>query len=64
MANQDGQTIAKAALYEPDEICGEITRDLLSKKRILLPYLRNDDPYFTRRELERILYGKKLDPEM
>ena len=56
--NPYGQQIAKAALYEPDEIFGEISRELLRKKRILLPYLRNDDPYFTHRELERILYEK------
>lgn len=64
IVNPYGQTIAKAALYEPDEIFGEITRDLLRKKRILLPYLRNDDPYFTHRELERILYSEKWTPEM
>ena len=59
IVNPYGQTIAKAALYEPDEIFAEITRDLLRKKRILLPYLRNDDPYFTHRELQRILYDEK-----
>jgi len=59
IVNPYGQTIAKAALYKPDEIFAEITRDLLRKKRILLPYLRNDDPYFTHRELQRILYGRK-----
>jgi predicted amidohydrolase len=57
--NPFGQHIANAALYEPDEIFGEIQRDLLRQKKILLPYLRNDDPYFTHRELERVLYGKK-----
>jgi len=56
IVNPYGQTIAKAALYETDEIFAEISRDLLRKKRILLPYLRNDDPYFTHRELSRILY--------
>ena len=56
--NPYGQQIAKAALYEEDTISGEISRDLLRKKKILLPYLRNDDPYFTHRELQRILYGK------
>ncbi len=56
--NPFGQQITKAALYEPDEIFGEISRNLLRQKKILLPYLRNDDPYFTHRELERILYGK------
>ena len=56
--NPYGQQISKAALYEEDAISGEISRDLLRKKKILLPYLRNDDPYFTHRELQRILYGK------
>ena len=56
--NPFGLNVAKAELYETDEIFGEIQRDLLRKKRILLPYLRNDDPYFTHRELHRILYEK------
>lgn len=56
--NPYGKAEAKAALYEPDEISCEISRDLLRQKRIALPYLRNDDPYFTHRELERILYEK------
>jgi predicted amidohydrolase len=64
IVNPYGQTIAKAALYEQDEIFGEISRDLLRKKRILLPYVRNDDPYFTHRELERILYSEKWTHEM
>jgi predicted amidohydrolase len=64
IVNPYGQTIAKAALYEKDEIFGEISRELLRKKRILLPYVRNDDPYFTHRELERILYSKKWTHEM
>ncbi|UCB50778.1 MAG: nitrilase [Deltaproteobacteria bacterium] len=64
IVNPYGQTVVKGALYEPDEIFGEITRDLLRKKRILLPYLRNDDPYFTHRELERILYSEKWSHEM
>jgi predicted amidohydrolase len=51
-----GKHVAKAALHEPDEIMAEISRDLLRQKRILLPYLRNDDPYFTHRQLDRILY--------
>jgi predicted amidohydrolase len=54
--NPFGQHIVKAALYEPDEIFGEISRNLIRRKKILLPYLRNDDPYFTHRELQRILY--------
>ncbi|MGD8563909.1 MAG: nitrilase-related carbon-nitrogen hydrolase, partial [Desulfarculaceae bacterium] len=57
--NPFGKTIAKAIKHEPDWISADIQRDLLRQKRILLPYLRNDDPYFTHRELTRILYGKK-----
>jgi len=53
--NPFGQNIANAKLYEPDEIFGDIRRDLLRQKKILLPYLRNDDPYFTHRELQAIL---------
>ncbi len=57
--NPYGQEEAKAALYEPDEIFAEISRELRRKKKIHLPYLRSDDPHFTHRELHRILYGKK-----
>jgi predicted amidohydrolase len=64
IVNPYGQTIAKAALYERDEIFGEISRELLRRKRILLPYVRNDDPYFTHRELERILYSEKWAHEI
>jgi predicted amidohydrolase len=56
--NPFGQPVATAVLHEPDEIHGFIERDPLRRKKILLPYLRNDDPYFTHRELQRILYGK------
>jgi predicted amidohydrolase len=56
--NPFGQPIASAALYDPDALFADISRDLIRKKRIMLPYLRNDDPYFTHRELERILYGE------
>lgn len=56
--NPFGQQIAKAALYDPDDIFVEISRDLLRRKKIALPYLRNDDPYFTHRELGRILHKK------
>jgi predicted amidohydrolase len=56
--NPFGQVIAQAELYEPDEISGVLSRDLLRQKKILLPYLRNDDPYFTHRELQRILFQK------
>jgi predicted amidohydrolase len=56
--NPFGKHVANAELYEPDEITGVIQRDILRRKKILLPYLRNDDPYFTHRELQKILYGK------
>ena len=59
IVNPFGQQIAKAALHEEDEICGEISRDMLRQKKILLPYLRDDDPYFTHRELQRILFDKR-----
>jgi predicted amidohydrolase len=58
IVNPFGLQIAQAALYDQDMISGEISRDLLRQKRILLPYLRGDDPYFTCRELQRILFGK------
>ena len=54
--NPYGQQIQKGAFYEEDEITGEISKDILRRKKIILPYLRNDDPHFTHRELERILY--------
>ena len=56
--NPFGQQISKASLYDTDNISGEISRDLVRQKRILLPYLRNDDPFFTHRELQRILHEK------
>lgn len=56
--NPFGKPIVKAILYKPDEIFGEISRNLLRQKKILLPYLRTDDPYFTHRELQRVLYEK------
>ncbi len=56
--NPFGQAIISAALFDPDAIFADISRDIVRKKRIMLPYLRNDDPYFTHRELGRILYGK------
>ncbi len=61
IVNPYGHQMAKAALYDEDVISGEISRDLLRQKRILLPYLRGDDPYFTHRELQRILYGRGND---
>jgi len=56
--NPFGQQIAKAPLHEEGEIHAQVSRDLLRQKRILLPYLRGDDPFFTHRELHRILYGR------
>ena len=58
IVNPYGETMVKAALYEPDVIYGGLEREVLRRKRIMLPYLRNDDPYFTHRELGRILFGK------
>lgn len=54
--NPFGKHIASAALHEPDRIFAVIEKNILRKKKILLPYLRSDDPYFTHRELQRILY--------
>jgi predicted amidohydrolase len=62
LVNPFGLTVAKAAMYEEDELLGEISRDLLRRKRIVLPYLRADDPYFTHRELQRILYDRQKLP--
>jgi predicted amidohydrolase len=59
IVNPFGQQIAKAALHKEDEIFAEISKDLLRRKRILLPYLRDDDRYFTYRELHRILDSQK-----
>ena len=56
--NPFGLQIAKAALREPDVISAQLERDLLRQKRILIPYLRQDDPYFTMRELKRILHQR------
>ena len=58
IVNPFGQHIAKAALHKEDAIFAEISKDLLRRKKILLPYLRDDDPHFTYRELQRILHDK------
>jgi predicted amidohydrolase len=50
-----GRNLAKAQMYKPDYITAEVSKELVRKKRILMPYLKNDDPYFTQRELQRIL---------
>ena len=57
--NPFGKQMAKAAIREPDEVTVELERDLLRTKRIMLPYLRQDDPFFTFRELGRILKDKE-----
>jgi predicted amidohydrolase len=62
IVNPFGQPIVKAALYQPDMISATLSRDILRRKKILLPYLRNDDPYFTHRELGRILYRAPTTP--
>jgi predicted amidohydrolase len=59
IVNPFGKRIVRAVLHQPDQIFAELSRDLLRRKKILLPYLRNDDPHFTYRELHRILYEKK-----
>lgn len=56
--NPFGQPLVTAALYDADTIYADVSRDIVRKKRILLPYLRNDDPYFTHRELGRILFER------
>ncbi|MGD9216566.1 MAG: nitrilase-related carbon-nitrogen hydrolase [Desulfobacteraceae bacterium] len=50
-----GRNLAKAKMYKPDYITATISRELVRKKRILMPYMKNDDPHFTLRELNRIL---------
>jgi predicted amidohydrolase len=61
IVNPFGQILAKAPLYDEATIFADVSRELLRKKKILLPYLRNDDPYFTHRELQRILYDNRGD---
>lgn len=56
IVNPFGKTISKAELYKTDEIEADISRELLRQKKILLPYVKNDDPYFTYRELGRLLF--------
>lgn len=51
-----GCPISSAEYYKEASISAELSTDLIRKKRISLPYLRQDDPYFTHRELTRILF--------
>ncbi len=55
IVNPFGHIISKAELYKTDEIEANISGEILRKKRIRLPYVKNDDPHFTSRELKRIL---------
>ncbi|MDZ7695760.1 MAG: nitrilase-related carbon-nitrogen hydrolase [Deltaproteobacteria bacterium] len=57
--NPFGKPMVKAPLYEEHAISTTLSRDVLRQKKILLPYLRDDDPYFTHRELHRILFDKR-----
>jgi predicted amidohydrolase len=57
--NPFGHAIYKARQYEEDVVMGAISRDMLRRKKIVLPYLKNDNPYFTFRELGRILYPSR-----
>ena len=61
--NPFGKHLANAALHKEDIISATLEKDILRKKKILLPYLRNDDPYFTHRELQRILYESSSKTE-
>lgn len=59
-----GKPMVKAPLYDEHVISANISRDVLRQKKILLPYLRDDDPYFTHRELQKILYEKpRVEPK-
>lgn len=62
--NPFGQVIAKAGYHKTDVIISDVARDLVRRKKLLLPYLRNDDPHFTYRELHRILYSPKVTGEL
>ncbi|MEE4362412.1 MAG: nitrilase-related carbon-nitrogen hydrolase [Desulfotignum sp.] len=55
--NPFGQAIHSAKKFQEDTVLGSISKDMLRRKKIVLPYLKNDDPYFTHRELGRILYA-------
>ena len=54
--NPFGHAIYKAGKDDEEVVMGAISKDMLRRKKIVLPYLKNDDPYFTFRELGRILY--------
>ncbi len=57
IVNPYGQSVYKAEQYKEQILMGDLSKDLLRQKKIILPYLRNDDPHFTHRELQKILYG-------
>lgn len=51
-----GFKIAECSFDDVEILDVPISRDILRKKKVLLPYLRDDDPYFTHRELTKMLY--------
>jgi predicted amidohydrolase len=51
-----GSKIAECSFDDIEILDVAISRDILRKKKVLLPYLRDDDPYFTHRELTEMLY--------
>ncbi|MFO7913651.1 MAG: nitrilase-related carbon-nitrogen hydrolase [Desulfotignum sp.] len=57
IVNPFGLVTHSAKKFEEDTVLGSISKNMLRRKKIVLPYLKNDDPYFTHRELGRILYA-------
>jgi len=53
-----GQVIKKAVLYDIDTIFAEISKSRLRDKRLLLPFLKVDNPLIVHRELTRILFPR------
>lgn len=51
-----GSKIAECSFDDEEILDVTISHDILRKKKVLLPYLRDDDPYFTHRELTKMLY--------
>lgn len=52
-----GEKIAEYPYYDEAIEDIAISRDILRKKKVMLPYLRDDDPYFTHRMLTEVLYN-------
>jgi len=57
--NPYGNEIVCAKKDIEDVITAELDLDILRKKRIEIPYLRQDDPYFMHRKLTQILKDKE-----